>query len=378
MDLARLSIPFTGEAFLESAKKSDVVALKLLLRAGIDPGTADPEGITALMYAARNGNKKVVDLLLNAGADVNQRNRSKGTALGWAVSGGQLAIMSALLDGGADQDAIDRAFYSAALVGNLACLRLLFERDNAKTKAGDPAWAQQRLNVALREAADGNSDGAKEDGLLEVARFLLEQGANVNEPDKDGWTPLTRAIARERLAMVRLLLDRGAAVNGKCACGNFDVQVHLATDKTLHNGVEWTPLLMAASRRSDRGVEMIQLLLAKGADVNQQNGLGETPLMMAAADRLAHGVKPLLDKGANVNLRDHEGRTALMQAARSESLEGVCLLLEHGAAVNARDAHGKTALKWVREVAESWGQQGVDDARNVTRIVQALTKAGAR
>jgi ankyrin repeat protein len=80
---------------------------------------------------------------------------------------------------------------------------------------------------------------------------------------------------------------------------------------------------------------MVELLLKHGANVNQADGVGTTPLMMAAAAGNADVVKVLLDHGADVNAKEHSNeQTALMFAANLDRAEVISVLLAHGADPN--------------------------------------------
>lgn len=90
--------------------------------------------------------------------------------------------------------------------------------------------------------------------------------------------------------------------------------------------------------------EMIQLLIAAGADVNATNSSGETPLMMLDSDATADLTWDLINAGAKVNTRDKQGNNALMHAASVNNIELLKTLLEAGAQVNDKNKAGATAL----------------------------------
>jgi uncharacterized protein len=94
-------------------------------------------------------------------------------------------------------------------------------------------------------------------------------------------------------------------------------------------------------------VDLIDRLLALGADVNARNDYGSTPLSESAVVGNPVVVKRLLKAGANVESANADGQTALMIIARSGNLDVAKLLLDHGANVNARERwRGQTALMW--------------------------------
>lgn len=92
-------------------------------------------------------------------------------------------------------------------------------------------------------------------------------------------------------------------------------------------------------------VELVELLITKGAAVNLQSGDGSTALMYAARNGDMQAVNVLLRNGASVNIADKEGETALMKAAASScNEETVRALLGVGADLTARDHKGRNAL----------------------------------
>lgn len=92
-------------------------------------------------------------------------------------------------------------------------------------------------------------------------------------------------------------------------------------------------------------VELVELLVAKGAAVNFRDGNGCTALMYAARNGDTQAVNVLLRNGALANLADKEGETALMKAAASScNEETVRALLSAGADLTARDHKGRNAL----------------------------------
>ena len=91
-------------------------------------------------------------------------------------------------------------------------------------------------------------------------------------------------------------------------------------------------------------IDMAEILLAKGADVNAEDSQSMTPLHLAASKGDTALVTLLLEKGANVNAQDDSGRTPLHWVALSCSTETAEVLVEKGAKVSAADEHGNTPL----------------------------------
>ena len=102
-----------------------------------------------------------------------------------------------------------------------------------------------------------------------------------------------------------------------------------------------TPLHVAAAMGQK---DTVQLLLAKGADVNAKSNDGETPLQVAAITNSKDVAELLLDKGADIDAKDAHGVTPLYYAVARGGRDMVELLLTKGADINVKTDHGKTPL----------------------------------
>ncbi len=142
-----------------------------------------------------------------------------------------------------------------------------------------------------------------------------------------------------------------------------------------------------SSAASSGDVELLHLLIHKGADVNYAREEGQTVLMLAAAGGFSvqcgndplvtsyrgnvEAVKALLDAGARVNEVDRDGNTALMLSAQNARSDSVKLLLDCGANVHAKNKYGSTAL------IDAANSSGYFNEANVKEIVAALIASGA-
>jgi ankyrin repeat protein len=160
-------------------------------------------------------------------------------------------------------------------------------------------------------------------GDLEVVQVLLDYkaDANLNAPGASEWTPMhclsegfyssatLHNVPQSLPDVARLLLEHGADVNAR-------------------NRSSWTPLHVAAKNGR---VEVAHVLLKHGADVNARRNDGSTPLHVAANWRKVAVVRVLLEHGANVGAEDDKGRTPFRIASAEGSDEIMKLLSEHGA-----------------------------------------------
>jgi ankyrin repeat protein len=163
--------------------------------------------------------------------------------------------------------------------------------------------------ASISFAAESRLADAVEKQNHDAIRTLLEQHADVNGTQVDGMTALHWAAHLDDLEMARLLVNGGA--NAKAA-----------------NRYGVTPLSLACENGN---TELVELLLGTGADPNVTLRGGETPLMTAARTGKVGAVKALLDRGAVVDAKEKRGQTALMWAAAEGYAAVVELLLNASA-----------------------------------------------
>lgn len=209
---------------------------------------------------------------------------------------------------------------------------------------------------------------AAEQGHVELVRFLLDHGANIEDRGPEGESPLMLAAQHGHRETVQLLLERGADPHYVTEKGD-DVE-QFAEDG---GHAELVPLLRHARARSEQATpmsaamadalrrddpEIVRRLIAAGEPVHvlDRESL-QTPLRWAAEQGHIDLVRFLLDRGADVEERSGEGETALMRAAWMGHGPVVRLLLERGADVEAASDLGWQAIDYARarqhaEIAE--------------------------
>ena len=183
-------------------------------------------------------------------------------------------------------------------------------------------------------------EASKNGDLVKINKLLDKDPGLINRGDENGVTPLHWAAIRGRKIAVELLIARGADVNAKKKGGS-------------------TPLHWAST------VKISEILIKKGADVNAKNQYDGTPLHWAIHTNNPDKMMLLLSKGANVDAKDNKGRTPLHWAAMFNFKDGVLPLVAKGAKINERDKKGKTPLgialeKGNKEVAKILEDQGAE------------------
>lgn len=181
-----------------------------------------------------------------------------------------------------------------------------------------------------------------------IVRYLIERGAAIDA--KNPWwanTPLLRAGARGHKPIVEFLLEQGADINARNKEGT----------SLLHLAVRWgdTEFVKSlVSRGADINVkdveyegggtpmhaaawwgkvDSVKFFLEQGIDINDGGRWERTPLHMAARQGHTALARFLLDRGANVNMKSYFGETPLQLAMKNGHEDAAALLRQHGATV---------------------------------------------
>jgi uncharacterized protein len=354
---------------LDAVKSGNAQAVRALLQKKANVNASDPDGTTALHWAALGNDVETVDLLIGAGANAKAANIFGITALTVACTNANADIVERLLKAGADPNAAvgegETPLMTAARTGNPEAVQLLVAHGaqvNARTKAGQTAlmWAAAEGHTAvvtrlLRAGADLRARSGVDTPPARVpaspaspatsntppSRPVVDVTASppIRLPRTAGFTPLLFAVREDRIAMVSTLLDAGADLND-----------------TLPDGT--SALVLAATNGH---FELARLLLDRGTDPNadkqgwtalhaltwvRRPNFGFNPpgpVTTGNLDSLGL-VRALVAHGANVNARmtkeptngyrnalNRIGATPLLMAARLADAPLMRLLLELGA-----------------------------------------------
>jgi ankyrin repeat protein len=336
-----------------------------------------------LIAAAAAGDTANLSRLLDKGADAESRQVDGSTALHWAVRADQFEAAGLLLQAGADAAASDRygvqPLFLAAENGSERLVSLLLEA-GADAAATAPN-GESMLMTAVRT------------GRRPSIQKLIQYGADVNFADGNfGQTALMLAVREDHPAIVALLIDHGANVDGRTipgpapefvlpckgtGCGSEGVGINRGglPDRGRRDPASggMTPLLYAAR---DGRPAAAEILLAAGADIELAEANAIRPLLMAVLNNQQAVAYRLLAAGADPSADDFWGRAPLFAAVeyrnldmnnreldspidngvdRGPILELIESLIERGANVNARTREVPPRRRWLYSLGDvSW------------------------
>jgi uncharacterized protein len=406
----------------DAVEKSNREAVQALLQKGVDVNAPQPDGMTALHWAARNDDLDTAKLLLSAKANANATNRYGVTPLSLACQNGSAEIVELLLDRGADPNTALRGgetpLMTAARAGKPGPVKALLARGaivDARERRGQTAlmWAAadghaEVVELLLKAGADLRAKlpdsgftpwfFAVRDGRTNVVRALLKAGIDVNEamqPQKPfgkgarpGTSALLLAVENGHFELAVALLEAGADPNDQRS-GFTALHALTWVRKPARGEDDGDPAPLGSGTLNS--LQFIRKLVARGADVNARLKTGKggagsykregaTPFMMAAAAADAAYMRLLVELGADPLLANVDRCTPLMVACgigvgsaaanetagtEPEVLEAAQLCLDLGIDINAVDANGETAMHGAAY-------------KNLPKVIQFLADKGAK
>ncbi len=359
--------PATNAMLVRAIRADDAAGVQSALAAKADANQTLAFGATPLAYAAHAQNPAVVAALIAAGAKVDGIDDDGQTPLALACELGDAQIVDHLLAArapvrigpdGASELSICARFGSAQGVARMLA-------------AGVPAdRADSRGQTALMWAAAA--------GRTEAMGLLIKAGADVNRVSAAGFTPLFFAIKSGVVGATALLLDAGADAghrgpestsasqlavyqNNTAAAALLAARFAKGAPELAERGRTGEQLLHAAAHAGD--LALIEVLLAKGADVNALTGPSKItwvteanfgrppppvpptpPLLLAAAAGHEAVMRKLVEAGADRAFVGENGTNVLLAAAQGGSAAALGYALELAPDVNLARADGATAL----------------------------------
>jgi ankyrin repeat protein len=348
--------------------RNDVAEVKRLLKSGAKVAEANNYGATPMEMAAETGNTPILTLLIAGGANADSANAEGQTALMAVARTGNLEAAKLLISHGATVDAKERWGGQTALMWASArrhpeMMELLIAHGaNVNAKS---AWRYWERHVTAESRAKRTNAGgltalmyAARENCPECIEVLLKHHVDVDLPDPDGVAPVTFAILNRNWDIARRLIEAGADVNqwdiyGQAPLYAAVVNSNIAPPGLFGGGPAMNPL---DPPEKATGRDIVALLLDKGANPNMQ-------LFMRPAGRGAGGAA--------------RGSTALMAAAAEDDAALVKLLLKHGADAKLYQADNQTPLMAALGGRGSFGGGGAANAFGAAEVLKLLHDAGA-
>jgi uncharacterized protein len=293
-----------------AARQGEVATVAMLLHAGANVrATTRLGGYTPLLLASQMGHAPVIDLLVKAGADAKSASANGATALMLASASGRVDAVKALIDAGADVNAKEPARHETALMFATAANRM--DVMKALIRAG----AEVRTTTKVVDLKPQTNP--EEEEFLRAQQASRAGGARGNaagaRANAEGLPPIAPAAAAAD-AQVGAGQGRGNAQRGgergRGASGpdvaGLTRQFRFAELVSAQGGL--APLHFAVRQGY---VDAATLLLDNGADINQVAGDNSTPLLMAIINGHFDLAKQLLDRGADPRHPSDNGVTPL-------------------------------------------------------------------
>lgn len=278
--VASLGAAVNGVPLIEAVKAGDIGDVRALLEQRADVNAPQPDGTTALHWAARANANEMVRVLIAAGANANATNRYGVTPLTLAAANGNAALTASLLEAGANP--------------------------NVTVGEGE--------TILMTAARAGN---------VESIKALVAHGADVNAAEQwQGQTVLVFAALQNHADAVKMLVELGADVNARSKRLEFPEFVFKTAGMiyAVQPVGSWTPLMYAAR---DGAIDAVRALAESGADLNLVDPDGTTALTLAIINGHFDTAVALLEKGADPNVADKNGMTPLYAAVDMHTIQTV-------------------------------------------------------
>ena len=316
------TIDYNQRSFHDAIRTGQIEATKKMLKDSADYYHHYGDGESALTAAILTNNIEMVSLLEKK-AVINLKNKSGETPLTLAIKHGNKAIIDIILR---------RA------------------KAGLKNKAGE---APLFLAIDLKD--------------FNLLQKLIDKGADVNRKS-NGVTPLSKAVELNDYKLVGFLIKNGAIANQ--ANDDGEIPLYLATKNGYeiaagiliakspdpYSDANWTSLIgetLLNIATENGSMEIVNLLIRTGAEVNAADYLENTALCLAAAKGYDELIALLLQNEAEINHRNLKGETPLIIASEMKNTSTIRLLLDRGANPNMRNYRGYAAADY-HPLAESY------------------------
>lgn len=281
---------------------NNIEIIRLLMNSGASVTSVDENGKTPLIYAIINNNIEAMKILLNnINVNINKAYDPGERPIDYAFEQDNIEAIYLLLEKNVKLDlAADSILLRhASSIGHFGTVKILLENYKTSKETTD---TEDRTPLCL----------ASKYGNLEIVKYLLEKGADIEAKDKNGMSPLILASKNGNLEIVKYLFEKGVNVE--------------AIDK------EERTCLMIASIKGH--LNIVEFLLEKGADIEAKNKKGETALIKASLAGHLDIAEFLLNCYSNEKIRKLKMYSIMISALEYDNKELVKYLLDNETAID--------------------------------------------
>lgn len=357
--------------------------------------------LNILHIAAISNKVNMLQYVLKNGIDINKIDKDGNTALIFGSKYGHLDVVKLLLKEDANQSIKNNDGMTALMLAKTEDIQQLLRKKTLKSKSKGlkKVVVIKKLSRKMR-GGNGMTPlmiAATKTNLEEIKKLIEDGNVNIDDQDDKGMTALMHAISSEIcFDCIEYLINKGAnrtiknnngktaldiAIEGRHKLTKFLLTMYDKPNEEITNGL--TPLMFAinnefkdsakiliteynvdvknkdlydrtalhhACSKDNRFLDIVQLLIDEGADVNAEDNAVDTPLHYVSLNGNLDVVKLLIDKGANVNAENSVKTIPLHYASTNGYLDVVKLLIHKGANINAKNSHGNIPL---HEASES-------------------------
>ena len=307
----------------------------LLLASGADINAKTTTGASPLIYAVESNAINIVNLLLEKGANLESNDQYLGTAVEIAARNGRADMVAQLLKKSQNDPLVnealakgeaERKIYEVAAAADLEKVKnyLIIKPDLVNSVKNGRSLIQYAISS----------------GDIKLLKFLIEKGAILKNLNEVGESNLNVAIRYSKNNVVQFLLDSGEYIND------------------THRQTKESSLHLATKMKNK---EIINLLLRKGANLEDVSWPLETVLLAAIKNQDLDTVKLYLENKADPNNSPNGHTSPLHLAAQLGNMNIVKLLLQYGANTNALAYDNKTPAQW----AIKYNHKDISDLINV-------------
>jgi ankyrin repeat protein len=300
--------------------------VKLLLQNGANPNAVTSLGSTPFLLASEIGDLDVIRCFVEHGADLDyspsgkeadELNITGQTALFMATLKEQKDVVEYLIGKGSKVNVKNRYGVSPLLLcaegGNEELVRLLVDAGADVNMSPSGELAHEHLLAGQTPLY-----GAAKKGHLNICKYLLENGAQVDCQTMTGATPLYTSVEEGHLEICKLLIEHGNSNVNLCPSGDYARELNINKQ---------SPLLLACIKNN---TQIAELLIDSKADVNLVNERGSSPLLVVCQYNNLSKLLFLIDflcKTCLAFLQDHENTWQFMILyVGQESVPGFILL----------------------------------------------------